>query len=168
MNGSQGSTAKSGNGITIISSSQRLCHSSLVIISENKVKASLMLEFTEDRFVFFSLFFFFFFYFKNKKYCFLIQWTSGLIVSHTVINSAVVEVFIDYLTTAWKKDPSKNPILEEAYLPTAATIVNLQDGISTVSAVVVAYIADSYLNCFTTIVICALTYTMVIPHSFLV
>ncbi|KAK4559325.1 hypothetical protein RGQ29_008518 [Quercus rubra] len=75
----------------------------------------------------------------------------GLVVSHTVINSAVVEVFIDYLATAWEKDPS---------LPTAATIVNLQDGISTVSAVVVAYIADSYLNCFTTIVICALTYTM--------
>ena len=160
VNGSQGSTARSGNGVTIISSSQGLCHSSLVIISENKVKVSLMLELTENRFVFFSLFFFFG---KNKKCCFL-QWTSGLIVSRTVINSAVVEVFIDYLTTAWEEDPSKN----RGYLPTAATIVNLQDGISTVSAVVVAYIADSYLNCFTTIVICALTYTMVIPHSFLV
>ena len=83
-----------------------------------------------------------------------------------MINSAVVEVFIYYLATAWEGDHSSKTSIY--YLPTAATIVNLQDGISTVSAVVVAYIADSYLNCFTTIVICALTYTMVIPHSFLV
>ena len=99
-----------------------------------------------------------------------------------MINSAVVEVFIDYLLDA---KPSiqedylptaativnlqdAKPSIQEDYLPTAATIVNLQDGISTVSAVVVAYIADSYLNCFTTIVICALINTMVIPHSFLV
>ena len=60
VNGSRGSTARSGNGVTIISSSQRLCHSSLVIISENKVKVSLMLELTENRFVFFSLSLFFF------------------------------------------------------------------------------------------------------------
>ena len=153
VNGSQGSTAKSGNGITIISSSQRLCHSSLVIISENKVWVSLMLELTENRFVFFSLFFFFG---KNKKCCFL-QWTSGLIVS--LAGTRSFDWLIDYLT--WDKELSIN-------LQTAATIVNLQEGISTVSAVIAAYIADSYLKCFTTIVICALAYTMVIPHSFLV
>ena len=86
-----------------------------------------------------------------------------------MINSAVVEMLIDYLITTWEKDPSsKTSILEEDYLPTAATIINLLDGISTVSAVIVAYITGSYLNCFTTIVMCALTYTLVIPHSLLV
>ena len=90
-----------------------------------------------------------------------------MIVSHTVINSAVVNVFIDYLTDTWYNDPTKTSIRED-YLPTAATIINLLDGISTVSAVIVAYITGSYLNCFTTIVMCALTYTLVIPHSLLV
>lgn len=151
VNGSHGSTAKSGNGITIISSSQRLCYSSLVIISENKVKVSLMLELTENRFEFFFL---------NKKYCFL-QWTSGLIVSVSMINLAVVEMFIDCLNFLGGEENSIN-------LQTAATIVNLQKGISSVSAVIVAYIADSDLKCFTTIIISALSYTMVIPHSFLV
>ncbi|KAK7849849.1 hypothetical protein CFP56_002309, partial [Quercus suber] len=53
-------------------------------------------------------------------------------------------------------------------LQTAATIINLQDGISTVSAVIVAYIADYYLKCFTTIVICALAYTMFTPFFFFI
>ena len=82
-------------------------------------------------------------------------------MSQSMINSAVVEVFINYLLDA-------KPSIQEDYLPTAATIINLLDGISTVSAVIVAYIAGFYLNCFTTIVMCALTYTLVIPHSFLV
>ena len=82
-------------------------------------------------------------------------------MSHSMINSAVVKVFIDYLLDA-------KPSIQEDYLPTAATIVNLLEGISTISAVIVAYIAGSSLTSFTTIVICALTYTMVIPHSFLV
>ncbi|KAK7849848.1 hypothetical protein CFP56_002308 [Quercus suber] len=86
----------------------------------------------------------------------------GLIVSHSMINLAVVELYIVYL-----QDMDYHSIQED-YLPTAATIVNLQDGISTVSAVIVAYIADSNLKCFNTIVICALAYTMVIPRSFLV
>ena len=90
-----------------------------------------------------------------------------------MIKLAVVEMFIDYLGS-WEMDPSNQDSsglvlqFQEDYLPTAATIVNLQDGISTVSPVIVAYIADSYLKCFNTIVICALAYTMVIPHSFLV
>nr|POF06753.1 protein nrt1/ ptr family 5.7 [Quercus suber] len=78
----------------------------------------------------------------------------GLIVSHSMINLAVVELYIVYL-----QDMDYHSIQED-YLPTAATIVNLQDGISTVSAVIVAYIADSNLKCFNTIVICALAYTM--------
>nr|POF06748.1 hypothetical protein CFP56_50672 [Quercus suber] len=91
----------------------------------------------------------------------------GLIVSQSMINKAVVGMLIAYLTFTWLMDSSKDSI-EEYYLPSAATIVNLLAGITTVSAVIVAYIADSYLKRFTTIVICALAYTMVIPHSFLV
>ena len=79
-------------------------------------------------------------------------------MSHSMINSAVVKVFINYLLDTWYMDPTKTSIQED-YLPTAATIVNLLDGISTISAFIVAYIAGSYLNCFTTIVMCALTYT---------
>ena len=91
-----------------------------------------------------------------------------------MINLAVVEMFIDYLSSTghWEMEDS-NTSNKEDYLPlpTAATIVNLQDGISALSAVIVAllaYIADYYLKCFITIVIFALAYTMVIPRSFLV
>ncbi|XP_075642331.1 protein NRT1/ PTR FAMILY 5.4-like isoform X2 [Castanea sativa] len=77
----------------------------------------------------------------------------GLIVSVSMINLAVVEMFIDCLNILGDK---KNFRIN---LQTAATIVNLQKGISSVSAVIVAYIADSYLKCFTMIIISALSYT---------
>lgn len=72
----------------------------------------------------------------------------GLIVSSSMVNKAVVEMLIDCLTKNWMKDD----------LPKAATIVYLQNGITTVSAVIVAYIADYYLGRFKMIFICTFTY----------
>ena len=75
-----------------------------------------------------------------------------------MVNKAVVEMLIDCFTKNWMKGHLRN----------AATIAYLQNGITTVSAVIVAYIADYYLGRFKMIFICTFTYITVSSCSFLV
>ncbi|KAK9983585.1 hypothetical protein SO802_033110 [Lithocarpus litseifolius] len=75
---------------------------------------------------------------------------SGLILSHSLVKLVVVEVLIDYLTGKWKK----------VHLPIAATIINFREAISTVLAVFVTHIADSYIGRYQMLVISALSYVM--------
>jgi hypothetical protein len=66
----------------------------------------------------------------------------------------VVRTLFTYLVENW----------ENHHLPTTATIINLQDGLKTVSAVIVAHIADSYYRgLFNTIVFSNVAYIMVSP-----
>ena len=61
---------------------------------------------------------------------------------------------IDYLTGRWKK----------VHLPIAATIINFREAISTVLAVFVTHLADSYVGRYQMIVISALSYVTVSPY----
>nr|POF06756.1 hypothetical protein CFP56_50680 [Quercus suber] len=76
---------------------------------------------------------------------------SGLILSHSLVKLVVVEVLIDYLTGKWKN----------VHLPIAATIINFREAISTVLAVFVTHLGDSYIGRYQMIVISAFSYVMI-------
>ena len=60
---------------------------------------------------------------------------------------------IVYLTDNWKKEN----------LPAAVAIINLQDGVRTVLAVVLAYVADSCMGRFKVVLYTTLAYILVSP-----
>uniref|UniRef100_A0A7N2QXS3 Uncharacterized protein n=1 Tax=Quercus lobata TaxID=97700 RepID=A0A7N2QXS3_QUELO len=60
-----------------------------------------------------------------------------LVLSHSFAEYAVVSTLIDYLTDNLKK-----------HLPEAVAIINLQDGVTTVIAIVLAHVADSCMGRF--------------------
>ena len=62
---------------------------------------------------------------------------------------------IVYLTDNWKKDN----------LPAAVAIINLQDGVKTVLAVVLAYVADSCMGRFKVVLYTTLAYILVSPFK---
>ncbi|KAK9989690.1 hypothetical protein SO802_029929 [Lithocarpus litseifolius] len=73
---------------------------------------------------------------------------SGLVLSHSFAEYAVVSTLIDYLTGNW----------EEPHLPKAVAIIKFQDGIATVLAVVLAYVADSCIGRVNMIVFTTISY----------
>nr|XP_023871681.1 protein NRT1/ PTR FAMILY 5.14-like [Quercus suber] len=73
---------------------------------------------------------------------------SGLVLSHSFVEYAVVSTLIDYLTGNWKKQ----------HLPKAVAIINLQDGVATVLAVVLAHVADSCIGRVNMIVFTTISY----------
>ena len=62
---------------------------------------------------------------------------------------------IDFLTDNWKKEN----------LPAAVAIINLQDGVKTVLAVVLAYVADSCMGRFKVVLYTTLAYILVSPFK---
>uniref|UniRef100_A0A7N2LCU8 Uncharacterized protein n=1 Tax=Quercus lobata TaxID=97700 RepID=A0A7N2LCU8_QUELO len=76
---------------------------------------------------------------------------TGLVFSHSLVNYGVVNLLMDYLTDSWTNQ----------HFAKATAIINLQDGVSTISEVIVAHLADSYYGRFNMIVICAITYITV-------
>ena len=80
-------------------------------------------------------------------------WTSGLVLSHSFAEYAVVSTLIDYLTGNWKKQ----------HLPKAVAIIKLQDGVATVLAVVLAHVADSCIGRVNMIVFTTVSYVLVSP-----
>ena len=62
---------------------------------------------------------------------------------------------IDFLTDNWK----------EENLPAAVAIINLQDGVKTVLAVVLAYVADSCMGRFKVVLYTTLAYILVSPFK---
>ena len=83
---------------------------------------------------------------------------AGLVVSYSLVEYAVVTISLDYLSDTWGKE----------HLGKASAIINFQDGVSAVSAVIVAHIADSCVGRFNMIVICTLSYITVSLCSVLV
>uniref|UniRef100_A0A7N2MVA5 Uncharacterized protein n=1 Tax=Quercus lobata TaxID=97700 RepID=A0A7N2MVA5_QUELO len=73
---------------------------------------------------------------------------SGLVLSHSFAEYAVVSTLIDYLTGNW----------EEQHLPKAVAIIKFQDGVATVLAVVLAYVADSCIGRVNMIVFTTISY----------
>ena len=75
-------------------------------------------------------------------------------MSHSLVEHAVMSILIDYLTDIWKKQ----------HLPKAVAIINLQDGVKTVLAVVLAYVADSCMGRFKVVLYTTLAYILVSPY----
>ena len=88
------------------------------------------------------------------SFSFLTFWTSGLVLSHSFAEYAVVSTLIDYLT--------RN--LQTEDLPKAVAIINLQDGVKTVWAVVLANVADSCMGRFKVVLYTTLAYILVSPY----
>ncbi|KAM4087817.1 hypothetical protein ACB094_07G024400 [Castanea mollissima] len=84
--------------------------------------------------------------FFNPKAFFIL----GLVLSHSFAEYAAVSFLIVYLTDNWTKE----------HLPKAATIINLQDGVTTVLAVVLAYVADSCMGRFKVVLYTTLAYIL--------
>ncbi|KAK4435014.1 protein NRT1/ PTR FAMILY 5.7 [Sesamum alatum] len=61
---------------------------------------------------------------------------SGLILVHAWVEYALIAVLITHLTDDW------------LHLPKAASLVNVQDGVTAVLVLVVAYVSDAYLGPF--------------------
>ena len=72
-------------------------------------------------------------------------------MSHSLVEHAVMSILIDYLTDIWKKQ----------HLPKAVAIINLQDGVTTVLAVVLAHVADSCIGHFKMVVFTTVAYILV-------
>jgi hypothetical protein len=89
---------------------------------------------------------------------FIFIFFSGLVASHTFVEYAMVKVSEDYLSEAWGKEE----------LVKATVLINLQDGITAVSTVIVAHFADCCVGRFNMIVICTLSYITVSLCSVLV
>lgn len=70
-----------------------------------------------------------------------------------MVEYAVVNILLDYL--------SRPPVNQ--YPAKATAIINFQDGLSTVSAVIVAHIADSCIGRFKINFICTIAYIVVSP-----
>ena len=65
----------------------------------------------------------------------------------------MVSTLIDYLTSNWQTED----------LPKAVAIINLQDGVTTVLAVVLAHVADSCMGRFKVVLYTTLAYILVSP-----
>ncbi|KAE8727819.1 hypothetical protein F3Y22_tig00005294pilonHSYRG00057 [Hibiscus syriacus] len=63
---------------------------------------------------------------------------SGLVFSHSFVEKAFFSVLISFVTSSW----------ETYHLPKAAAIVNAQEGVSILFALVIAYVADEWLGRF--------------------
>ena len=68
-----------------------------------------------------------------------------------MVEFAVLKILEDYLSYTWSKQ----------HLAKSTAIINLQDGVSAVSAVIVAHIADSCAGRFNMILLSTLTYITV-------
>ena len=68
-----------------------------------------------------------------------------------MVEFAVLKFLEDYLSYTWTKK----------HLAKLTAIMNLQDGVSAVSAVIVAHIADSCVGRFNMVLLSTLTYIMV-------
>lgn len=68
-----------------------------------------------------------------------------------MVELAVLKILADYLAYTWNKK----------HLAKLTAIINLHDGVSAVSAVIVAHIADSCIGRFHMIRLSTLTYIMV-------
>ncbi|KAL4601202.1 hypothetical protein ACB092_11G255600 [Castanea dentata] len=73
---------------------------------------------------------------------------SGLVFSHSLVEFSVMKLLEDYLSSTWSKQ----------HLAKVTAIINLQDGVSAVSAVIVAHFADSCVGRFNMILLSTLTY----------
>ena len=80
-------------------------------------------------------------------------WTSGLVSSHSFAENAAVSFLIVYLADKWKKE----------HLPKAVAIINLQDGVTTLLAVVLAHVADSCMGRFKMVFFTTVAYISVSP-----
>ncbi|KAJ7961276.1 protein NRT1/ PTR FAMILY 5.7-like [Quillaja saponaria] len=78
-----------------------------------------------------------------------ILFSCGLIVTHSLLDSAVVAFLINYLTDTKGK---------QLNLRNATIIVNLQDGLSSVFAVTVTHLSMAYTGRFNMIVFCTSAY----------
>ena len=74
-------------------------------------------------------------------------------MSHSFAEYAAVSFLIVYLTEKWK----------EEHLPKAVAIINLQDGVTTVLAVVLAHVADSCMGRFKMVFLTTVAYILVSP-----
>ncbi|KAK8580157.1 hypothetical protein V6N13_143281 [Hibiscus sabdariffa] len=63
---------------------------------------------------------------------------SGLVFSHAFVEDAIFGVLISFVTSSWEK----------YQLPKAVAIVNAQEGVSNLLALVLAYVADQRLGRF--------------------
>ncbi|KAM4097743.1 hypothetical protein ACJW30_07G024900 [Castanea mollissima] len=97
----------------------------------------------------------------SKIYCGVKEWNRyyiffskpalfilGFVLSHSLVEFAVANIMIVYLTDNWKRQN----------LPKAVVIMNLQDGVATILAVVLSFIADSYTGRFAMIVFTSIAY----------
>ena len=75
-------------------------------------------------------------------------------MSHSFAEYAAVSILIVYLTHNWKKE----------HLPEAVAIINLQDGVTTVLAVVLAHVADSCMGRFKVVLYTTLAYILASPY----
>ena len=66
----------------------------------------------------------------------------------------MANILIVFLTDNWNRE----------HLPKAVVIMNLQDGVATILAVVLAHIADSYIGRFAMIVFTGIAYISVCPR----
>ncbi|KAL0324466.1 UNVERIFIED_CONTAM: protein NRT1/ PTR FAMILY 5.6 [Sesamum calycinum] len=75
-----------------------------------------------------------------------VPFISGLVFVHAWVEYALIAVLITHLTDEW------------LHLPRAASIVNVQDGVTAVLALVVAYVSDAYLGPFLAVVCSTVAY----------
>ncbi|KAL4614086.1 hypothetical protein ACB092_07G029800 [Castanea dentata] len=84
--------------------------------------------------------------FFNPKAFFIL----GLVLSHSFAEYAAVSFLIVYLTDNWKKQ----------HLPNAVAIMKVQDGVTTVLSVLLAYVADSCVGRFKVVLYTTLAYIL--------
>ncbi|KAM4073024.1 hypothetical protein ACB094_11G185000 [Castanea mollissima] len=87
-------------------------------------------------------------YYKNAFFSKAALCISGLVFSHSLVEFSVMKLLQDYLSFTWRKQ----------HLAKVAAIINLQDGVSAVSAIIVAHLADSCVGRFNMILLSTLTY----------
>ncbi|KAK8692136.1 hypothetical protein V6N13_075614 [Hibiscus sabdariffa] len=63
---------------------------------------------------------------------------SGLVFSHAFVEEAFFNVLMSFITSSW----------ESYHLPKVAAIVNAQEGVSILVALIVSYVADEWLGQF--------------------
>ena len=74
-------------------------------------------------------------------------------MSHSLVEHAVMSILINYLSYNWKKQ----------HLPKAIALIKLQDGLTSVLAVVLAHVADSCIGRFKMVVFTTVAYIWVSP-----
>ncbi|KAF8390854.1 hypothetical protein HHK36_023153 [Tetracentron sinense] len=74
---------------------------------------------------------------------------QGLVFSHALVEYAVVSVLMSYLTQQWK-----------ASLPKAAAVVNVNESLTSIMAIVSSHISDAYLGRFKMLLFTNAAYTI--------